>query len=165
MRTKSGVSQFLEQLKAELLDAQKRQQEVGARLQLTNAEYQAVSQEVNSYLKIVEVQTRKELGPNAPPALPQPVVRTVVVSTPTAATVGAVEETNKTEMVRELLRQHPNGMTGKELWASVKDKFPHRQYVYSVLKRLKKKGDVVQKRKKFVFIARTEGLPQQASVQ
>ena len=48
------------------------------------------------------------------------------------------------------------GMTGGELWAAVKDRFPHRQYVYSVLKRLKKKGDATQKRKKFIITAKAE---------
>jgi sugar-specific transcriptional regulator TrmB len=148
------MTEFLERLKAELADAQERQKNLAIKLNAINAEYQAVSQEVNSYIKIVEVQTRKEQGPDAAPPLSVTIVRRI----PPAQT--ATEETNKTELVREILRSHPSGMTGGELWTAVKDKFPHRQYVYSVLKRLKKKGDVSQKRKKFFFTAKPEEVTQ-----
>ena len=152
------MTQFLEKLKTELADAQERQKIVAVKLNALNTEYQAVTQEVNSYMKIVEVQTRKEQGPNAAPsAKPQPTrigIRTVAQSQPT-------EETNKTEMVREVLRSHPSGMTGGELWAAIQDKFQYRQYVYSILKRLKDKGDVIQKRKKFIFTGKPEEVAQQ----
>ena len=155
------MSDFLEQLKKDLADAQKRHQEVTARLQALNAEYQAVSQEVNSYAKIVEVQTRKEHGASAVPVPATPQVVRAVFRMPIGHTqTPATEENNKTEMVREILRSHPSGMTGGELWVAVKDKFPHRQYVYSVLKRLKKKGYVTQKRKKFIFTAKPEEVAQ-----
>ena len=153
------MSDFLEKLKMDLADAQKRHQGMAVRLQALQIEYQALSQEVNSYTKIVEVQTRKEQGiAVSGTATVKPTVRVSgiqITQVPRSGT-GASEETNKTELVRELLRQHPTGMTGGELWNAVKDKFPHRQYVYSVLKRLKKKGDIAQKRKKFIFTARPE---------
>jgi hypothetical protein len=154
------MSEFLEQLKKDLADAQKRHQEMAARLNALNAEYQAVSQEVNSYAKIVEVQTRKEQGTvkvavNIHVA-PAGSGKAALLTAPPSDS----DEPNKTELVRELLRQHPSGMTGAELWTAVKNKFPHRQYVYSVLKRLKKKGFVAQRRKKYIFTAKPEEVNQ-----
>jgi hypothetical protein len=157
------MSEYLEQLKKDWADAQKRHQEVAARLNALNAEYQAVTQEVNSFAKIVDVQTRKEQGTvklavniHVAPA-PAGSGKSALL----AASQSDSDEPNKTELVRELLRQHPSGMTGAELWTAVKDKFPHRQYVYSVLKRLKKKGLVAQRRKKFIFTAKPEEVAQQ----
>jgi hypothetical protein len=157
------MSEFLEKLKADFMEAQKRQQEIGGRLQALQVEFQAVSQEVNSYAKIVEVQTKKEQGVVvAAPATRAPSLRIngIQITQIPSSTIESAEETNKTELVRELLRQHPAGMTGGELWKAVQNKFPHRQYVYSVLARLKRKGDVSQKRKKFFFTAKPEEVSQ-----
>jgi hypothetical protein len=155
------MNDFLEKLKVGLTEAQERQKEIGARLQAINAEYQAVSQEVNSYLKIVEVENRKLQGsPNPHKATATFTIKVNPAPTAQIAAADAVDEPNKTELVRELLRSHPSGMTGGELWTAVKGKFPHRQYVYSVLKRLKKKGDVVQRRKKFIFTFKPEEVNQ-----
>jgi len=158
------MSAFLEQLIEEMNEAQKRFALAQQDLQRAQAVFQAAAQEFQSYQHIVAARTRKEQEGSASPA--------TIVGKGAAAPVAAlppqqteIDEINKTELVRELLRQHPNGMTGRELWSAVKDKFLHRQYVYSVLKRLKKKGYVVQKRKKYVFTAKPEEVTQQSLIQ
>ena len=154
------MSAFLEQLKIEMADAQKRMTDAQQEFQRAQVVFQAAAQEFQSYQNIVLARTKKEQegstlgagkGATVPAALP--------------LQQNENDDVNKTDLVRDLLRQHPGGMTGGELWSAVKTKFPHRQYVYSVLKRLKKKGDVVQKRKKFVFQTKPEVLTQQSSVQ
>ncbi len=51
-------------------------------------------------------------------------------------------------MIRSVLRQHPNGITPAEIWREVKDNVG-RAYVYSVLKRLKDRKQVTERRGKY----------------
>jgi hypothetical protein len=163
------MSDFLERIKKDAAEAQRRLQDAQQKLAVAQQEFQAAAQESNSYQTIVAVQARKEQEVSGVPAhVGVPTQVTIRMATPrhlVPTPSEPDEETNKTQLVREILRQHPAGMTGGELWNAVKSQFAHRQYVYSVLKRLKKKGDVVQKRKKFVFMAKPEELTQQSSVQ
>jgi hypothetical protein len=58
-------------------------------------------------------------------------------------------EINKTDMVREILRQHPAGITPTEIWKEVKNQMSHRAYLYSILGRLKDRDEVLVRRKKY----------------
>jgi sugar-specific transcriptional regulator TrmB len=152
------MSEFLETLKTNLAEAQKRFTAKQQELTRLNAEFQAVVQEFNAWQTLVNVQTRKEQAesgitasgsvtlalPQSPanPSIPAPAPQTVVTPSP---------ETNKTEIVRQLLKQHETGMTPSEIWKLVKTQIPHRPYLYSVLKRLKERGDILEKRGKYVF--------------
>src|SRR5436309_1135390 len=129
------MSQFIEELKARMAEALKRLQAAQQRSQAAQAELQAVSQEYNSLQHLINVEVSRNpesAGPItvnvesriAQPALPQ------------------TSETNKTETIRELLRQHPTGMTPTDIWREVKDQMAHRPYLYSILKRLKDKDEV-----------------------
>jgi hypothetical protein len=55
---------------------------------------------------------------------------------------------NKTNLIRDVLRQHPNGITPVEVWREVKGHI-ERNYVYSVLKRLKDSKQVSERRGKY----------------
>jgi hypothetical protein len=63
--------------------------------------------------------------------------------------VNSAEVINKTDAVRELLRRHPAGMTAVDIWNEVSEDFKHRPYLYSVLKRLRDRDEVVMRRKKY----------------
>lgn len=166
------MSKFLETLKQRLADAQARHQETqkrfqaaqaeataaNQRFQAVNVEFQGVSQEMAGWAKAVEVETKKEAAeaqaatgvtvPNvisaSVAALPLP----EVVDNPQNA-----ERVNKTELVRDVLRSHPNGLKPVEVWKLVQEQIPHRAYVYSVLGRLKDRDLVSVRRGKYVYRA------------
>jgi hypothetical protein len=57
--------------------------------------------------------------------------------------------TNKTDTVRDLLRRHPAGMSAVDIWAEVRADFKHRPYLYSVLKRLRDREEIMKRRGKY----------------
>jgi hypothetical protein len=59
------------------------------------------------------------------------------------------EEINKTDAVREILRQHPQGIRPTEIWKQLGSQFKDRAYLYSILKRLKDKQQVCERRGKY----------------
>jgi hypothetical protein len=63
---------------------------------------------------------------------------------------GAAEAGGKTEMIRDLVRQHPQGITATEIWSHVQDRFNHRAYLYNILKRLTKNGEFSERKGKYV---------------
>jgi hypothetical protein len=150
------MNHFMIELKTRLEDAQKRYAEATQHLQSAQAHHVAIGQEVGSLQFLYQKELRKEQG-NASPAQPQgaDVITAHVSTTIQSAGRGALlpenavperAEVNKTEIVREILQQHPNGMTPTDLWKSLSGQITYRAYLYSILKRLKDKGDVFQKR-------------------
>ena|SRR2546427_1344350 len=148
------MSEFLENLKVRMLESQKRFLAKQAQLTAVQAEFQVVAQEFNAWQTLVNVEARKEQAAGTiqvsptPGQVPNVAALSVSVSSSAAAPAA---EVNKTEIVRELLRQHSSGMTPSEVWKQVKGRIAHRPYLYSVLKRLKDKGDVTEKRGKYFF--------------
>jgi hypothetical protein len=148
------------------------------------SEFQVAVQEFNAYQTLVGAETRKQGQPAGPAIQPANIVNVpvrvlpaqaavpvsapkVVASNP--ATVPALASTpapapldenksegNKTEAVRVLLRQHPAGMTPAEMWEQLKAQLTNRIYLYSVLKRLKDRGDVRERRGKYFFNSKVE---------
>jgi len=59
------------------------------------------------------------------------------------------EVLNKTDIVRSLLKQHPTGMSAVDIWKAVGAQFNHRPYLYSVLKRLRDRQEIVKRRNKY----------------
>lgn len=94
------------------------------------------------------------------PATPLPAGVPVLNAAPVAPiqpeTDSNKSEGNKTEAVRSLLRQHPTGMTPAEMWEGLKAQISNRVYLYSVLKRLKDRGQVREKRGKYYYNSVTE---------
>jgi hypothetical protein len=77
------------------------------------------------------------------------------------------EPFNKTDTVRALLRRHPGGMTAVDIWNEVSDDFKHRPYLYSVLKRLRDREEIVKRRNKYCLklTPKTEEAHEQTVVQ
>lgn len=151
------MGQFLDMLKARLTDAHRRLQVTQARLQQAQADHQAVMQETTSLQVLVNVETQREqleLQRRAhQQAQPTPPATVLPAASPPATTQPALPptgpaEVNKAEIIREVLRQHPNGITPGELWEKVQDRV-ERPYVYSVLKRLKDNKQVTERRGKY----------------
>jgi hypothetical protein len=151
---------FLEECRIRFTRVQKRVQETQAAMQAATAQYQAAMQQLNGLQILInaEIGERQRTGTmvvtvvTAPAAVPVP----AVVPKPTP--VAAVEvpptpttEINKTDMIRDLLREHPLGMTATEIWSEVKDRMNHRAYLYSVLSRLKDRDEVCLRRKKYIL--------------
>jgi hypothetical protein len=138
------MSQLIDHLKEGLAEAIKRHAEVTKRFQAAQAEWQAANAEVNGYQKVIELETRRELEKAAAsPHMSEPA---------TKQTEQAEREVNKTQLVKEALAEHP-GLTPAQLWGALKDQMTRRNYVYSILKRLKDKKQVVEKRGKYYLPA------------
>jgi hypothetical protein len=132
---------FLEECKARMADAQKRVQATQQELQAVQVRYQSAVQELNSLQFMINTEmARKPQG--TPVSHSGPV---------TEAATAQPNETNKTDMIRELLRQHPAGITPTEIWKEVKNQMSHRAYLYSVLSRLKERDEVIVRRKKYIL--------------
>ena len=65
--------------------------------------------------------------------------------------IQAGEQKSKTDVIRELLRQNPQGLTPMEIWAQVREQFKYRAYLYSVLKRLTDREELCVRRGKYAF--------------
>jgi hypothetical protein len=169
------LSTFLETLKERLVDAQRRMQIATSTLQSAQAQHQAITQELTSWSKAVEVETRREQSEMKVRAYDASLLSAAseasasTVTLPPATTGAPVPEPpkiNKTEVVRELLRQHATGMKPVEVWKATKDKIPQRAYVYAVLKRLKDSDEVTIRRGKYfarMAVKPEETKPEQSS--
>jgi hypothetical protein len=146
------MSQFLDILRARLADAQQRLQIAQANLVRVQTEHQAVMQEYGSWQNAVAVETRREAQEQAQIQASERVLAGGSPPTPVphlaVPLVAPGSEINKVHLIRDVLRQHPNGITPADVWREVKDHVG-RAYVYSVLKRLKDRKQVAERRGKY----------------
>lgn len=147
---------FLEECKIRFTRAQKRVQETHAAMQAATAQYQAAMQQMNGLQILInsEVAERQRTSTIAAPIAPLPTIAptpTVVPKPEAVIPPPPTNEINKTDMIRDLLREHPLGMTAMEIWNVVEDRMNHRAYLYSVLSRLKDRDEVCLKRKKYIL--------------
>jgi hypothetical protein len=144
------MSEFLETLKSRWQDAQKRLQVAQANMQKAQAEFQAVAQETASWQNAIHVETRKEqqsAGTQGTPlqieaSAPPPFI-------PAPSGMNEPNRITKTESVRQVLSRHPNGIEPAEMWKALHGQITNRAYMYSVLKRLKDKGEATERRGKY----------------
>lgn len=160
----------LEELKGRLEAAQKRLATAQQRFQAAQVELQAAQGDCNVWGAAVLIETREDAARAAaanenqlPMPLsvqhPQPQQKSPIV--PISASGSYLElqpecptspdTTNKTDLVRDLLRQHASGMTPADLWESAKGQISSRAYLYAILKRLRDRDEVTQRRKKYVL--------------
>jgi hypothetical protein len=178
------MSDFLEKLKNDMQEAQSRFQVAQQRYTAAQAEAQAAQQrlvvaqteyalasvEFQAHQTLINMHTRKEqqatdTAPEVPAASPasSTVSQNAAVSQPTIDENKS--EGNKTETVREFLRQHPVGMTPGDIWKQLESQMGKRAYLYSILKRLKDRGDVREKRGKYYLNPKPEVNQGQTMVQ
>jgi hypothetical protein len=101
-----------------------------------------------------------------PPASEKPVEATPAPSHEIIEPASSATD-NKTELVRELLAQHPEGMTPAEIWHALRNHVA-RAYVYSILKRLKDADEIIylRRRKKYSLrvVSKSEEVGKEAIV-
>jgi tRNA U34 5-carboxymethylaminomethyl modifying enzyme MnmG/GidA len=147
------MDDFLETLKIRAADAQKRMQEAQQRLGVVQAEFQAAAQEFNSWNHAVITETRKlqQLAIDTSATPSQGVTAKLAIEPPVSSSGITKNESNKTEVVRVFLKDHPSGATPKFLWEQLGSQLGYRAYLYSVLKRLKDKDQVHVRRGKYFY--------------
>jgi len=131
---------ILDRLREGLADAQARHAEVHKRWTAMQAEWQVSNALVVGYQKVIEEETRRQLEEAA--STPK------IEGPPTQAEQQAGQDSNKTQLVRKALAAHP-GLTPAQVWGAVKGQIGKRTYVYSILKRLKDRDQIVVRRGKY----------------
>jgi hypothetical protein len=94
-----------------------------------------------------EAELQQQNTPANQSTLTPPAATPVVSAAPDATP----EPSGQTDLVRDLLQQHPQGITATELWKAVQDRFKYRAYFYNVLKRLEKNEGLSCRRGKYAF--------------
>ena len=143
---------FFEELKIRHADAQKRMQQAQIETQQAQTKFQTVAQEFNSLTLLLNVELAKQKTIAAAEESSQGTAPAPEGSStqPPLAQSEPAAEIGKTDMIRQLLSQNPGGLTPTEIWKHVKTRMSHRAYLYSVLKRLKDKGEIIQRRGKYI---------------
>jgi hypothetical protein len=148
----------LDGLKERLEAAKSRLQKAQAVHAAATVELNAAIQNHNVWNLAVQLETTAATTEDQTSAsVPVPEVATQGAAADSAATASAdstEESINRTELVREQLRVHPNGMTTAELWSALKGPINNRAYLYSITKRLRDKAEITQRRGKFYLKAR-----------
>jgi hypothetical protein len=143
------MNEFLETLKRGMHEAQLKFQIAQQKMNQFQGEFQKAAQEFQAWQTLVNLETAKQQQGIATTA--QPVAAPINQNH-----TSSLEGTNKTDMVRELLRQHPAGMSPADIWKEMEPNMKTRAYLYSVLKRLKDKGDARERRGKYFLNPKIE---------
>lgn len=156
------MSITLDDLNSRLTAAQHHLTDAELRLKHAQQVHAYATYEVNTWTAAVNIEKQREEARQKAAAIPT-TTSTSVNATPAQAALPAKQatseaaqphesqEVNKTEMIRDLLRRSPTGMTPSDLWKQVKAQFTHRPYLYSVLKRLKDRDEVTVRRGKYLL--------------
>ena len=153
------MSEFLDTLKERATESQRRLQIALARFQQAQADHGAAAQEHASWMNAVNAEMRRE---QLQEQLLQSGVPSSIGESPKAIqsappgekeaendqTPPPVVEINKTQLIRDVLQQHPTGIRPVGVWLQVREQVA-RPYVYSVLSRMKEKKQVVERRGKY----------------
>jgi len=160
------MSVFLDTLKQRWVEAHQRQKESGEALAALQAKHAINLQENTHWQKAYEMEKIREEQVEAAAKSDQiPLIATSAESILPETTITEVSkaEVNKTDLVLDLLRQHPSGMWPGDIWAVVHAEIKGRAYLYSILKRLKDREQVRARNGKY-FI-RVPSKPEEAKPQ
>ncbi len=176
------MAKILEEIQTRLAESQKQLAEATQVLAAAQQRHQAASHNFNVWNAAMQLEQREEQLRQAQATEKQLQLPTTPVKTePMTASVAAAsittsmlsehladnsEAPNKTEVVRNLLKQHPTGMSAVDIWKEVGAQFEHRPYLYSVLKRLRDRNEIVKRRNKYCLTAipKVEGVKEQPIV-
>lgn len=165
----------LDDLKLLLADAEKQLAEAQKKFAYAQQVQQYAQYQVNTWTAAVNIETQAEDARQKAAAISAKTADTPLLESgkqaPTPAPQTPTEsqeakEINKTDIVRDVLRQHPAGLTPSDLWKQVKGQFTNRAYLYSVLKRLKDRDEVTTRRGKYLLksVPKVEEHKQQSEV-
>lgn len=149
------MSTILEELQARCDDAKKRFDDANRAFQQVQQNLVSTQQNYNIWAQAVQAEIRDEQSRQAAAAEKQMPLPTTQPEAPRLLLDAQIvsddnsDSLNKTDIVRELLHRHPDGMTAIQIWQEVGSQFKHRPYLYSVLKRLRDRDEVTMRRKKY----------------
>jgi hypothetical protein len=166
------MAKILEEIQTRLVEAQKQLAEATQVLTAAQQKHQAASHNFNVWNAAMQLEQREEQLRQAAATekqseLPLSTTKPVAsIASPIEHVVDTSEAVNKTEIVRTLLKQHPAGMSAVDIWKEVGAQFTHRPYLYSVLKRLRDREEVIKRRNKYCLTAipKVEGVKEQPVV-
>src|SRR5260370_23413105 len=155
---RDAMSKIIEELQNRVTEAKKRLDEATARFQGYQQVFQIAQQDHNVWTLALQAEMRDEqrraaLAAETQLSLPNTKPEAVAVvhnAPPTSTEVAEASDdsASKTDLVRDLLRHHPTGMTAIDIWKEVSTQFKHRPYLYSVLKRLRDRNEIMMRRNK-----------------
>lgn len=142
------MSRIIDDLKALLSEAQGRLQQSQQKLTEAQKEHDAAIKEFSTWQAALELATRKSDDATGIASAPTPMS--------SMDESGESSGVSKAELIRNVLRQNPGGITPALIWKAVQDKIRYRPYVYSVLNRLKEKNRVAVRRGKYYLLPNKE---------
>jgi hypothetical protein len=139
--------EFVDELKSRMQDAQRRLTLAQQEMQVAQAKYQSVAQEFGSLQHLLNV----EIAAQQKAQETQGYIFTVDQAPTKPQLQAGISSENKTDAVRKLLSQYPTGITPSDLWKQIQTQMKHRAYLYSILKRLRDKEEVMVRRGKYIL--------------
>jgi len=146
-----GLKERLEAAKARLALAQQRWQAVQSELQAATQNHAIWSSAVQIEMAEEAAKLAEAQAKQIPMELPTTEAPRTEVPESDSANSGEpqTESINKTELIREQLQGHSHGMTPTDLWKAVGSTISNRAYLYSILKRLRDRDEIVLRRGKY----------------
>jgi len=153
------MTKIIEELQARVADSKLRLDLATKAFQMYQGSFQQAQQDHSIWTNALQAEMRDEQRRAAlateiqlplPTEQPQPKPERENYANAVLDTVEEMsEQFNKTDAVRDLLRRHPTGMTAVDIWNEVREEFKHRPYLYSVLKRLRDREEIIKRRNKY----------------
>jgi len=145
----------LERAKVRLTNAQQAHQAAQAELNAAAGEFNVwnsvVALEIREEERRIAESRDKQIPMDLPEISPPQNQEPPSQIGPTVNVSEGAAPVNKTEKVREILREHGSGITPSGLWTEVKDYFSSRAYLYAILKRLRDHDEVSVRRGKYIL--------------
>jgi hypothetical protein len=167
------MAKIIEEIQTRLAEAQKQLVDATQVLTMAQQKHQAAQHNFNVWTAAMQIEQREEQLRQADanekqPELPLSPTKPAASIIPSISDhqADASETLNKTEIVRTLLKQHPNGMSAVDIWKEVRAQFMHRPYLYSVLKRLRDREEIIKRRNRYFLtvVPKIEGAKDQPVV-
>jgi hypothetical protein len=150
------MTKILDELQARVADSKVRLDAATKTFQIAQAAFQQAQQDHSIWTSAWQAEVRevqRQAAIAIEKQLPLPTNSEPEIEDFVDDIIDAVEDgsgsTNKTDTVRDLLRRHPAGMSAIDIWAEVRSDFKHRPYLYSVLKRLRDREEIIKRRGKY----------------
>lgn len=148
---------FLEELIVRHQESQKKMGEAQKAMQEAQARFQSVAQEHNSLLHLINLERalRAKASEGQQEIFPKESKPEVV----------AIPPENQTDVVRALIKQHPDGIRPTDMWKTLRTQIKHRAYFYSILKRLRDRDEVIFRRGRYLLKITPKSAEQAGSVE
>ena len=147
------MAKILEEIQTRLAEAQKKFADANQALALAQQAQAQAQHQFSVWQMALQIEQREEQMRQVAAAQDQnklPLVPAApIIEEDSSKASDAEDGASKTDIVRDLLGRHPAGMTAPEIWHAVNAQFKYRPYLYSVLKRLRDRDEVMMRRKKY----------------